>query len=72
MTTFLADFETIVDLLGICIAFTNLGLINVLLEPHLRVFNLTPINLGLIFVTEGLAYAIASPIIGYIVDLGVS
>ncbi|XP_053205564.1 MFS-type transporter SLC18B1-like [Panonychus citri] len=71
LSTFLADFETIVDLLGICITFVNLGLINVLLEPHLRSFNLSPVTLGLVFVTEGLAYAISSPIMGWIVDLGV-
>ena len=68
----MADFETLVDLMGICIAFMDLGLLNVLLEPHIRRFNLRPIYLGLIFVTQGLAYAIFSPIIGWIVDQGVS
>ena len=71
ITTFLADFETLVDLLGICIAFMDLGLLNVILEPHIRRFNLRPFYLGLIFVTHGIAYAIFSPIIGWIVDQGV-
>ncbi|XP_025017265.1 MFS-type transporter SLC18B1-like [Tetranychus urticae] len=72
ITTFLADFETLVDLIGICVAFTDLGLLNVILEPHVRQFNLGPIYLGLIFVTQSVSYAISSPIIGWIVDRGVS
>ncbi|XP_053200645.1 MFS-type transporter SLC18B1-like [Panonychus citri] len=71
LSKFLSDFGTIVDLLSICVTFTNLGLLNVFLEPHLRQFKLEPIALGLIFVTQGLAYATASPLIGWIVDHGV-
>lgn len=72
LTEFLTDFETLVDLLGICVAFMDVGLLNVLLEPHLRAFDLAPTVLGLFFVCLGISYAMSSPIIGWFVDHGVS
>ncbi|XP_054273005.1 MFS-type transporter SLC18B1-like isoform X2 [Macrosteles quadrilineatus] len=46
----------------------SMGFYSATLEPHLRLFNLSPIAMGLMFVISGGTYACVAPIVGRICD----
>ena len=45
-----------------------IGFLQATLEPHLRPLDLTPVQLGFMFVLNGAAYAITAPLWGYLSD----
>ena len=45
-----------------------IGFLQATLEPHIRSWNLTPIEIGLLFVLNGATYAVSSPIFGRLCD----
>ncbi|KAA0193882.1 hypothetical protein HAZT_HAZT003131 [Hyalella azteca] len=46
----------------------SVGFLFSTLEPHIRPLNLTPLEIGLIFVLNGFAYAVSAPIWGRLCD----
>ncbi|XP_018013492.2 MFS-type transporter SLC18B1-like [Hyalella azteca] len=46
----------------------SVGFLFATLEPHIRPWNLTPLEIGLIFVLDGFAYVISAPIWGLLCD----
>ncbi|KAA0200569.1 hypothetical protein HAZT_HAZT007637 [Hyalella azteca] len=46
----------------------SVGFLFSTLEPHIRPWNLTPLEIGLIFVLDGFAYAVSAPIWGLLCD----
>ena len=46
----------------------SIGFIQVALEPHLRPHNLSPFYIGLMFIVNGLAYAVTAPMLGRACD----
>ncbi|KAG5682840.1 hypothetical protein PVAND_012162 [Polypedilum vanderplanki] len=53
---------------GIIATSASIGFISATLEPHLRIFNLTAIFLGVMFVINGGVYALSAPFVGYCID----
>lgn len=53
---------------SIIVTSSSIGFLQATLEPHLRVFDLTPVVLGLMFVINGGVYAITAPGWGWICD----
>lgn len=53
---------------SIVCASSSLGFIQALLEPHLRRFALTPVVLGLVFIINGVMYALSAPVWGWLCD----
>lgn len=51
-------------------ASISVSFLQATLEPHIRPMNLTPLQIGLVFVSNGLTHAIAGPICGYSCDKG--
>ena len=51
-------------------ASLSIGFLQAVLEPHIRPLNLTPFEIGLMFVLNGLTYAICAPIVGFVTDKG--
>ena len=45
-----------------------MGFVHVSLEPHLRPLNLSPFEIGSMFVISGAAYVIAAPLYGRLCD----
>jgi len=46
----------------------SISFLQATLEPHIRPLNLTPIQIGLMFVLNGLSYAVSTPIWGRLCD----
>lgn len=46
----------------------SIGFLQATLEPHLRVFNLGPVVVGLMFVVNGGTYALTAPAWGWFCD----
>lgn len=46
----------------------SIGFLQATLEPHLRVFDLSPVVLGLMFVINGGTYAVTAPVWGWFCD----
>ncbi|CAL8093269.1 unnamed protein product [Orchesella dallaii] len=53
---------------GVLTAACSTGFVNATLEPHLRQFNLTPFQTGVVFSTYGLVYAMTAPAWGWVCD----
>lgn len=53
---------------GICATSASIGFISATLEPHLRQFDLTAVQLGVMFIINGGVYAIIAPFVGMLVD----
>ncbi|XP_060518958.1 MFS-type transporter SLC18B1-like [Cylas formicarius] len=53
---------------SIVVTSMSIGFLQATLEPHLRVFHLAPIVLGLMFVINGGVYAVTAPGYGWICD----
>lgn len=53
---------------GICATSASIGFISATLEPHLRQFDLSAVQLGVVFIINGGVYAIIAPFVGMIVD----
>lgn len=49
-------------------ASISIGFLQATLEPHIRPLDLSPIEIGLIFVLNGFSYAVAAPIWGRLCD----
>ncbi|XP_014240079.1 MFS-type transporter SLC18B1-like isoform X2 [Cimex lectularius] len=58
----------ILDSLTVVCTAISMGFIAATLEPHIRIFELSPISNGLMFVISGGTYAIFAPIVGRICD----
>lgn len=54
--------------LGICATSASIGFISATLEPHLRQFDLSAVQLGVVFIINGGVYAIIAPFVGIFVD----
>lgn len=52
---------------SVVLAMTTItqGYLDPTIEPHFRNFGLTPQFVGLVFLAESVAYAIASPLVGW-------
>lgn len=53
---------------GICATSASIGFIGATLEPHLRQFDLSAVQLGFMFIINGGVYAIIAPFVGMLVD----
>ena len=53
----------------VAVSLVASGYLQATLEPHLRVFDLTPSYLGLMFIIYGVSYAIMNPVIGKLLEL---
>lgn len=53
---------------SIIVTSISIGFLQAIFEPHLRHFNLTGIELGLMFVINGGVYAIIAPGFGWLCD----
>lgn len=53
---------------SIIVTSMSIGFLQATLEPHLRIFHLSPIILGLMFVINGGVYAITAPGFGWLCD----
>ncbi|KAG8225191.1 hypothetical protein J437_LFUL001318 [Ladona fulva] len=62
--------SVLLNVFSITTASSTMGYYAAILEPHLRDFSLTPIQIGLIFVISGGTYAVTAPLIGYFCDNG--
>lgn len=58
----------VVCTLGICATSASIGFISATLEPHLRQFNLTAVQIGGMFIINGGIYACIAPFVGMMVD----
>ncbi|XP_050541625.1 MFS-type transporter SLC18B1-like isoform X2 [Daktulosphaira vitifoliae] len=54
------------------ITATAMGYYSATLEPHIRPFGLSPVDVGFVFIISGGTYALVAPMIGYICDTGVN
>ncbi|XP_050419743.1 MFS-type transporter SLC18B1-like [Adelges cooleyi] len=52
------------------ITATAMGYYSATLEPHIRPFGLSPIDVGFVFIISGGTYALVAPVIGYVCDTG--
>ncbi|XP_046392881.1 MFS-type transporter SLC18B1-like [Ischnura elegans] len=59
------------NITAVMITSCTMGYYAAILEPHLREFNLTPVEVGLMFVISGTMYAIHAPLIGWLCDHGI-
>lgn len=62
------DPSIALDTISVVAFAISAGFYNATLEPHVRVFRLSPVLTGFMFVVSGGTYAIVSPIFGRIVD----
>ncbi|XP_066159093.1 MFS-type transporter SLC18B1-like isoform X1 [Euwallacea fornicatus] len=53
---------------SIIVTSTSISFLQATLEPHLRLFKLSPVILGLMFVINGGVYAVTTPLWGWICD----
>lgn len=53
---------------GICATSASIGFISATLEPHLRQFDLSAVQLGVMFIINGGVYACVAPMVGMLVD----
>lgn len=53
---------------GICATSASIGFISATLEPHLRQFDLTAVQIGGMFIINGGIYALIAPFVGMLVD----
>ncbi|KAI1305388.1 MFS-type transporter SLC18B1 [Halotydeus destructor] len=70
LTSFVKDFNIILDAMAIATSLNFIGFNAATLEPHLRQFELTPLTTGSIFVVTGAVYALTSPLFGKLCDMG--
>ncbi|XP_071440009.1 MFS-type transporter SLC18B1-like [Hetaerina americana] len=59
------------NIMAVMITSSSMGYYAAILEPHLREFNLTPVQIGLMFIVSGTMYAIHAPLIGWLCDHGI-
>ncbi|KAF5270493.1 hypothetical protein FQA39_LY08371 [Lamprigera yunnana] len=57
--------------ISIIVTSMSIGFLQATLEPHLRIFSLSPVVLGVMFVVNGGIYAITAPGFGWICDKNV-
>ncbi|XP_065203815.1 MFS-type transporter SLC18B1-like [Planococcus citri] len=62
------DSSIAIDTISVMAFAISAGFYNATLEPHIRVFQISPVLTGFMFVISGGTYAIVSPIFGRIVD----
>ncbi|GFR14019.1 MFS-type transporter SLC18B1 [Trichonephila clavata] len=60
--------RTIVYSLCVFTSFNYIGFNQATLEPHLRLFNLSGVTLGLMFALNGIVYALTAPVWGWLCD----
>lgn len=53
---------------GICATSASIGFISATLEPHLRQFDLSAVQVGVMFIINGGIYALIAPLVGMLVD----
>lgn len=58
----------LVSTFGICATSASIGFISATLEPHLRQFDLSAVQLGVMFIINGGVYALIAPFVGMLVD----
>jgi len=54
--------------MSLFVSAASIGFLSATLEPHLRQFNLTPFQIGLLFVVNGAVYGLTTPIWGGLCD----
>lgn len=68
MLTVLKIPGVLVCTFGICATSASIGFISATLEPHLRQFKLSAVQIGVMFIINGGVYAIVAPFVGMMVD----
>ncbi|OXA37015.1 MFS-type transporter SLC18B1 isoform X2 [Folsomia candida] len=53
---------------ALAVMASSIGFLGATLEPHLRRFELTPLEIGLMFIIYGAVYAITAPLFGWFCD----
>ena len=66
----IAKPEILLSMFAVVAASTNIGFLDVTLEPHLRQFGISPLYVGLMFFLTGIAYALSTPVWGRLADKG--
>ena len=66
MLKFLLNIDLLLDMLSIATSLNLIGFNAAALEHHLRQFNLTPTQVGSVFIITGAIYALTGPFWGKI------
>ena len=66
MLKFLLNIDIVLDILSIATSLNLIGFNAAALEHHLRQFNLTPSQVGAVFIITGAIYALTGPLWGKI------
>lgn len=62
----------LINSIATVITATAMGYYSATLEPHIRGFGLSSVNVGFVFIISGGTYALIAPIIGYVCDTGLN
>ncbi|XP_073984851.1 MFS-type transporter SLC18B1-like isoform X2 [Rhodnius prolixus] len=58
----------VLDALSVVATSISMGFLAATLEPHIRIFQLSPVTNGLMFIISGGTYALTAPLVGRICD----
>jgi len=68
ITDFLKVPAILLNSVAVVATAISMGFYSATLEPHIRLFNLSPIAMGMMFVISGGTYACVAPVVGRICD----
>lgn len=60
--------DIIFSCFGLLATSMSYGFLNATLEPHMRPFGLSPIDVGTLFMLQGGVYAVSAPVAGVLID----
>lgn len=62
----------LINAIATVVTATAMGYYSATLEPHIRGFGLSSVDVGFVFIISGGTYALIAPVIGYVCDTGLN